>query len=441
MLKIQSDTCIEQLNEVLDKESMEECTQFIKEKRESRHLKTLERQKSKFDRLCQKSRKREGGCSNMQDGNHDHTCIDSTSEGERGTTQTDLATTTGENTTTTNNNNNNIWVRNISSTPLTKAQEKILSRGPNFAIVPKSPPVGKYIASIENACSQLRQGEAEDLRGEIKTILKKIQPPKSNITREERRALEELRKDKSKIILTVDKGVSLVVMDKEEYISKAQALLDQPEYKSIPADPTTRYKNKLISILKSIKAEGGINEVTYRRLYPTGASSPKFYGLPKVHKQGMPLRPIVSSIGAVTYQTAKELSKILKPLVGKSPHHVHNNEDFLQHPKGIQLGPDEVIISYDVKALFTSVPIQPALTIIEKLLEEDPGLQERTSMTVKNIICLLEFCLRSTYFTFQNQYYEQVEGAAMGSPISPIVANLYMESFETRAISTSPHPL
>ena len=89
------------------------------------------------------------------------------------------------------------------------------------------------------------------------------------------------------------------------------------------------------------------------RLYPTG------------HKQGMPLRPIASSIGAVTYQTAKELSKILKPLVGKSPHHVHNNEDLLQHLKGIQLGPDEVIISYDVKALFTSVPIKPALTIIE----------------------------------------------------------------------------
>ena len=155
----------------------------------------------------------------------------------------------------------------------------------------------------------------------------------------------------------------------------------------------------------------------------------------------MPLRPIVSSIGAVTYQTAKELSKILKPLVGKSPHHVHNNEDFLQHLQGIQLGPDEVIISYDVKALFTLVPIQPALTIIKKFLEEDLGLQERTSVAVRNIMCLLEFCLRSTYLSFQNQYYEQVEGAAMGSPISSIVANLYMENFETRAISTSPHPL
>ena len=154
-------------------------------------------------------------------------------------TQTDSAETTGESTSN-NNDNNNIWVRNILSTPLTKAQEKILLRGPNFAIVPKPPPVAEHIASIENSCSQLRQGEAEELRGEIKIILKKIQPPKSNITREERRALAKLRKDKSKIILTADKGVSLVVTDRQEYIRKAQALLDQPEYKCIPADPTTR---------------------------------------------------------------------------------------------------------------------------------------------------------------------------------------------------------
>ena len=154
----------------------------------------------------------------------------------------------------------------------------------------------------------------------------------------------------------------------------------------------------------------------------------------------MPLRPIVSSIGAVTYETSKELSRILKPLVGKSPHHVQNNKEFLQHLEGIQLSSDEIIMSYDVKAVLTSVPIQPALEIIKKLLEGDPELQQRTSMTVKHITCLLEFCLRSTYFTFQNKYYEQVEGAAMGSPISPIVANLYMENFKVRAINTSPHP-
>ena len=86
------------------------------------------------------------------------------------------------------------------------------------------------------------------------------------------------------------------------------------------------------------------------------------------------------------------------------------------------------------------MPIKPALKIIKKLLEEDQTPHQRTSMTVNNITCLLEFCLNSTYFTFQEKFYEQVEGAAMGSPISPIVANLYMEDFEMTAINTSPQP-
>ena len=161
------------------------------------------------------------------------------------------------------------------------------------------------------------------------------------------------------------------------------------------------------------------NESTYKRLYPTGAGSPKFYGLPKVHKAGTPLRPIVSSTGTVTYTTAKELSRILKALVGKSPYHIHNNQDFREHLKGIQLGPDEIMVSYDVQVLFTSVPIQSALNIIEKLLKEDTGLQNRTTMSVKHIMDLLEFCLRSTYFTYQGKYFEQVEGPAWAFSSAP----------------------
>ena len=156
--------------------------------------------------------------------------------------------------------------------------------------------------------------------------------------------------------MTMDNGVSMVVMDRDDYNRKAEDTLHQPAYKPIPNDPTNKYKTKLISLLKSIKTEGGIDESTYKRLYPTGVGSPKFYGLPKIHKEGTPLRPIVSSIWAVKYTTAKELSRILKPLVGKSPHHIHNNQDFMEHLKGIQLGPDEVMVSYDVRAFSPLCP-------------------------------------------------------------------------------------
>ena len=125
-----------------------------------------------------------------------------------------------------------------------------------------------------------------------------------------------MKRDNTRIVLTADKGVSLAVMDKEDYVKKAEELLNQPTYRTISSDPTTKYKNKLINLLKSIKTEGGMNEILYKRLYHAGAGSPKFYGLPKIHKEGIPLRPIVSSIGAVSYETSKELARILKALVG-----------------------------------------------------------------------------------------------------------------------------
>ena len=111
-----------------------------------------------------------------------------------------------------------------------------------------------------------------------------------------------------------------------------------------------------------------------------------------------------------------------------------------QRPRDSFSNQGECLSSYDVTSLFTSVPIDPALNVIKDLLEKDEKLNDRTVLLVQDIIELLGFCLHNTYFSFQNKFYEQVEGAPMGSPVSPIVANLYMEGFERKAIASAINP-
>ena len=95
--------------------------------------------------------------------------------------------------------------------------------------------------------------------------------------------------------------------------------------------------------------------------------------------------------GQGTYQ-------ILKPLLGKSPHHINSTHDFVEQIKQVTLSPGEYLSSYDVSALFTSVPVDPALGVIKDLLEKDPTLKDRTVLTLNDIILILEFCLKTQTF-------------------------------------------
>ena len=180
---------------------------------------------------------------------------------------------------------------------------------------------------------------------------------------------------------------------------------------------------------KRLKDAGGISQQQYWHLYPTSEDVPKFYGLPKIHKQGTPLRPIISGIGTITYNTAKFCAKIISPLVGKSDYHIKNTQDLVQKVQNLKLDDDDEMVSYDVTALFTSVPVEAALTVIHERLLTDTTLHERTDLNPDQITELLRFVLTASYCTFQNVFYRQCHGASMGSPCSPLTADFFMEWF------------
>ncbi|XP_019619742.1 PREDICTED: uncharacterized protein LOC109466463 [Branchiostoma belcheri] len=301
----------------------------------------------------------------------------------------------------------------------------------------------EFITALEKACKFIGPDteEAAHLRSDCVHLLKHRKMPPSNITKEERLALDDLRKDSSIIILPADKGRATVIMNKSEYQDKCSDLLnDSTTYCRLKKDPTNNYSDKLTKILRPLKDQELITYEQYRTLYPTSTEPPKFYGLPKVHKPDCPLRPIVATRGSIMYQTAKFVANILAPMVGKTQHHLKNSGELVERMSQVTLDDDESLVSFDVSALFTSVPVEESIVIIRDRLTCDSSLNERTKLSPLQVTELLRLCLTTTYFKYEGKFYSQVEGAAMGSPVSPIVANLFMEWFESRALTTFPNP-
>ena len=166
------------------------------------------------------------------------------------------------------------WVINLSSKPLTPAQRSVLAKGPNFAVTPRHPPNLEYITTIEAACSMLSQQDAEELRADINWVLRSSHPPKPNLTKAQNSAIRELKRDRDRIVLTADKGVAMIIMDRQDYIRKANNLLSQNTYKTIQQDPTNTIKNKLITILKRVKSQTGLSNQNLQSYVPHGLCPP-----------------------------------------------------------------------------------------------------------------------------------------------------------------------
>ena len=110
----------------------------------------------------------------------------------------------------------------------------------------------------------------------------------------------------------------------------------------------------------------------YNKLLPTGNSSPapRFYGLPKIHKTNCPMHPIVSTCGTATYQLAKFLTKMLQKYTGITPTFVKDSKYFSEYLSSVNIEMNEELVSFDVSALFTSIPVPTALDVINPLFTE-----------------------------------------------------------------------
>nr|VZI26067.1 unnamed protein product [Spirometra erinaceieuropaei] len=175
----------------------------------------------------------------------------------------------------------------------------------------------------------------------------------------------------------------------------------------------------------AMKNSGAISPIDRRMGKVQETVLSRVYGLPKVNKEGVPLRPIVSLKGTPTYGLAKWLFKRLKFLTSDPNTTVSSSSQFLDKLKGVSQLPSDIMVSFDVTSHFTSIPQDLAVETIELLLREKYDETENR-LGLAQIIELLKFCLK-TYFKFDGTIYEQVKGTPMGSPISGFIAEAVLQ--------------
>ena len=174
---------------------------------------------------------------------------------------------------------------------------------------------------------------------------------------------------------------------------------------------------------------------TYSAIYPTSSRPGRFYGTAKLHKVAegchdvnqLPIRPIISNIGTATYKTSKHLAKLLAPLT-KSKYTIESTKDFIAYIKELRIENNQDMVSFDVSNLFTNVPLDFTIDLILKKVYEKKVIKTRLKRA--ELKELLEICTKEMHFTLDGKIYQQTDGVCMGSPLGPVLANVFMVHLE-----------
>lgn len=265
-----------------------------------------------------------------------------------------------------------------------------------------------------------------------------------NLSIEERKTIQLIKNDSTIIIHPADKGGQIVIQHRDDYIFEAfRQLHDSNSYKQIDTPIFTTTSKIIKRIVDNLYYQGFISKSQHRFLKPpTQPRQRHFYILPKIHKPQIKWtipnripagRPIVSGCNSETAAIEHFIDFYLQPIAALSPSFIRDTSHFKAFISNTTINNSDLLVTFDVESLYTSIPISEGIDFIRQSLTSHPLANRPDAYILK----LLEITLRRNDFQFLDKTFLQIKGTAMGKKYAPSFANIYMHFWEVNALSLS----
>jgi hypothetical protein len=246
----------------------------------------------------------------------------------------------------------------------------------------------------------------------------------------------KLRSNNEIIIRQADKGGAVVIQNRLDYIAEANRQLQDTEYyMSLQNNPLPDFQQELIDYFKQVCKEGYLKESDAEQLIINEPRTPVFYTLPKIHKSltSPKGRPIVSGYNSFTEMISHFVDFQILKISQNCSSYIKDTTDFLRKLSALgQLPDNSILVTMDVTSLYTVIDHDEGIQSIREAVDKHGSRDNIPS----HIICrFLEFILKYNVFKFMDQLYIQTKGTAMGTPVAPQYANIFLDNIEKRFLN------
>ena len=261
---------------------------------------------------------------------------------------------------------------------------------------------------------------------------------KPNHSKNDINMLKTLREDREITVKKSDKCKGLVIMARNEYVEKAESIVQ--DYEKVVSNPTSSLDKSTATLIHDTMHDK-FPESFIDAIKPAESRTAELYGLPKTHKPGIPLRPIVSACGDPLDKLSWVLERIITQLLIFVPAHLKNTYDYLARLKdtfpNYSFPPGTIVFTVDVNNLYGNIPTAEAIESTIRMIQRHKTKINLFEFSIDDIKVLLEHCLNNNFVRFGTRTYRQRLGIAMGNRIAPPLAILFMDAVESMILSVN----